>query len=108
QLALEVLQLDVARASLDGEARRLLGIPDAESVEFVGGLALVPVPAAAAVDVAARADYQAAQARTEAARQAVALSRSERWEDLGVGLNAEIERAEDAPDGLETDRIVGI
>src|SRR5690606_15111578 len=34
--------------------------------------------------------------------------RAGRWEDAAIGLSAEIERAEDAPDGLETDHIVGI
>ena len=108
QLSLDLLQLDSDRASLTGEARPLLGVPVSETVEFTGSLPEVSVPGAASPDVAARADYQAAQARIEAARQSIALAKANKWADAGVGLSAEVDRSEDAPDGLETDGLIGI
>ena len=108
QLALDLLQLDAARAALEGEARPLLGVPGTESVEFTGSL---PEPAEAgdaSANVSDRADYQAALARLEAARQNVALSKANKWEDAGIGLSASVDRAEDAPDGLQTDGFIGI
>jgi cobalt-zinc-cadmium efflux system outer membrane protein len=77
-------------------------------VEFTGSLPEVSVPGAASPDVTARADYQAAQSRIEAARQSIALAKANKWADAGVGLSAEVDRSEDAPDGLETDGLIGI
>lgn len=108
QLALDLLTLESERATLTGEARPLLGIPVSDSVEFTGSLPPVAIPGSASPDVGGRADYQAAQARTEAARQGIALAKANQWADAGVGLGAELERSEDAPDGLQTDGIIGL
>jgi len=108
QLALDLLQLDAERASLVGEARPLLGLAASESVEFTGRLPEAAVPGEVSPEVALRPDYQAAVARVEAARQGVALAKANKWEDISVGLVAEAERTEDAPDGLENDQFVGI
>ena len=108
QLSLDLLQLESERATLTGEARPLLGIPVSETIEFTGGLPDVAVPSAASPNVTARADYLAAQARIEAARQGIALAKANKWADAGVGLGAEVDRSEDAPDGLQTDGIIGI
>ena len=108
QLSLDLLTLESERATLMGEARPLLGIPFSETVEFTGSLPAVTVPGAISPDVAARADYQAALARIEAARQGIALAKANKWADAGVGLSAEVDRTEDAPDGLEIDGIIGI
>ena len=108
QLALDLLTLESERATLTGEARPLLGIPVSDSVEFTGTLPPVAIPGSVSPDVSGRADYQAAQARTEAARQGIALAKANQWADAGVGLGAELERSEDAPDGLQTDGIIGL
>lgn len=108
QLSLDLLQLESERATLTGEARPLLGIPVSESVEFTGGLPDVAIPSAASPNVTARADYLAAQARIEAARQGIALAKANKWADAGVGLGAQVDRSEDAPEGLKTDGIIGI
>lgn len=108
QLSLDLLQLDSEKAALTGELRPLLGSPAEEALEFSGGLPPVVALNSASPDVAARADYQAAQARIEAARQGVLLAKANKWEDAAIGLSAEVDRSEDAPDGLETDGIIGI
>jgi outer membrane protein, heavy metal efflux system len=108
QLSLDVLQLEIERAALVGEARPLLGVSESDAVEFIGSLPPVAVPRSASPDLGSRPDYQAAQARIEAARQGISLARANKWEDAGVGLGAEVERTEDAPEGLETDGIIGL
>ncbi len=108
QLALDLLQLDAERASLVGEVRPLLGLASGGTVEFTGSLPAAAASGGAAPNMAERPDYQAAQARIEAARQEVAVAKANKWEDLSVGLLAEAERAEDAPNGLENDQFIGL
>lgn len=108
QLSLELLQLESERAVLVGAARPLLGLAPDRTVEFTGILSLPATAGAVRPDPAARAEYQAALARIEAAQQGVALAKARRWEDAGVGLSAGLDRAEDAPDGLQTDGTIGI
>lgn len=108
QLSLDLLQLDSERATLTGEAKPLLGLPVSETLEFTGNLPEAKIPSSSAPELNGRGDYQAAQARIEAAQQGISLAKANKWADAGVGLGAEVERSEDAPDGLETDGIVGI
>lgn len=108
QLSLDVLQIDSDKASFTGELRPLLGVGAEEEIEITGTLPEVALPKSAAVDVAQRADYQAAQARVDAAKQGVDLAKANKWEDASIGLFAEVDRAEDAPDGLQTDGMIGI
>ena len=108
QLSLDLLQLDSEKAGLTGEVRPLLGLSGTEAVGFTGSL---PEPASAAgssADLAARGEYQAAQAKIEVANREIALARAEKWEDIGVGLTAQVERSEDAPEGLKTEGFVGV
>ena len=96
------------KAGLTGEVSPLLGLSGTEAVGFTGSL---PEPASAAgssADLAARGEYQAAQAKIEVANREIALARAEKWEDIGVGLTAQVERSEDAPEGLKTEGFVGV
>jgi cobalt-zinc-cadmium efflux system outer membrane protein len=108
QLELDLLQLEYERAALVGESRPILGIAASSPVEFTGGLPAVSVSSGASPDVTARPDYQGAVARMESARQEIAVAKANKWEDLSIGLMAEAERAEDAPNGLENDQFIGI
>lgn len=107
QIALDLLQLDAERTVLEGEARPLLGMPSREAVEFSGTLPAPVIPSSTSADVLGRADYQAAQARIDAARQSIALAKANKWEDAGFGISAIVDRAEDAPEGLKTDGFIG-
>jgi cobalt-zinc-cadmium efflux system outer membrane protein len=49
-----------------------------------------------------------AGARVEIARRASELARAERWSDVGVGVVSEMQRAEDAPTGQQSDNFVGL
>lgn len=107
QLQVELLQLDTSRATMLGELRPLLGIAADEPLEITGALASpggIPMPGGEEH----RPDLQAARLTADAAAQAVALARTRRWEDVGVGLIGSGERTEDAPDGLSNDYFIGV
>jgi cobalt-zinc-cadmium efflux system outer membrane protein len=108
QLSLDLLQLDAELAALTGEARPLLGLPSSETITFTGALPEATLPDHPGPDLTSRPEYQAALARSEAARQNVALAKANRWEDASIGVSAELDRANDAPDGLQTDGLIGL
>lgn len=108
QLVTQLLQLDTGYSALLGELRPLLGVPAPEPIEITGTLPEVAVVGTEAVALSRRADHQAALARREAAERALALVRANRWQDLGVGLLGEMERAEDAPAGIRQDNFAGL
>lgn len=108
QLSLDLLQLESEQATLLGDIRSLLGLGAKQTAEFSGSLAEAAMPGDASPNLAARPDYQASQARSEAARQSIALAKANKWADAGIGLFAEIDRAEDAPNGLQTEAMLGV
>jgi cobalt-zinc-cadmium efflux system outer membrane protein len=108
QGTIELQQLEGEQAALTAGLRPLLGMAPDEPLEIAGSL---PPPAGGeagnGLNPQNRPDYQAAQARGEAARQNLELERKSRWEDPAFGVSAELERAEDAPEGLRTEGFVG-
>ena len=108
QLVTQLLQLDTGHAALLGALRPLLGVPAPEPIEIIGPQPEVAVVGAEAVALSRRADHRASLARREAAERALALARANRWQDLGVGLLGEMERAEDSPACIRQDNFVGL
>lgn len=107
QLATELLRLDAEGAALAAALRPLLGLGAEDFIEITGALA-EPAPREWRASPGERADIAALRHHAEAARQEASLARARRWEDIGVGVIAGRERAEDAPDGLQTDTMVGV
>lgn len=104
-LASPQLHHELARATLAGELRALLGLAPGETFELAGELP-PPEPPAAAPPAGESPAVTAALARAAAAEHAVALARAERWDDVGVGLLYEHERQHDRPYGLtDADRV---
>ncbi len=108
QLELDILQLDAESGALAGELRPLMGVGAKETVEITGSLSAPNAGGETTPDIRNRPDYQAAQARSEAARQNIILQQMNKWSDAGIGLAAEIDRTEDAPAGLKTDGLIGV
>ena len=106
QLEAEILQLDTDRAVLIGELRPQLGLGPAD-VPVVRGSLPVPARIPAPAGAFARPDLEGARATVDAARSAAALARAQKWEDIGVGIVAQTERAEDAPEGFMRDDFIG-
>jgi outer membrane protein TolC len=107
QLATQLLQLDVEQAALLGELRLLLGMSPTAPLSIKGELAEPGAIPSLTPILGKRGDYRAAHAELEAAQHSVALAKANKWEDIGVGLTAEHERAEDAPEGFERDTMLG-
>ena len=107
RLSLQQVQFRAARSELVGELSLLLGWRSASNLNFAlppADLKFLPVEDG----IQRRNDFLAARHRAEAARQNMELARAQRWHDVKVGTFTEIDRNEDAPNGLETDHIVGV
>lgn len=107
QLGTLVLQLEVTKATLLGTLRPQLGVGASDTVVIKGSLSEPGALPGKGANVTSRADYRAAQATAEAARQNVDLAKANKWADIGIGLTAEHGREEDAPDGFERDTSLG-
>lgn len=106
QLEAEVVQLDTERAALIGELRPQLGL-DPTDEPVVRGELPPPSRVPGSIGVFARPDLEAARANVDAARSAAALARAQKWEDIGVGIAAQSEWAEDAPEGFMREEFIG-
>lgn len=106
-LLMEIRQLDAAEAALVGELKPLLGMSPAQSL-VVSGTLPDPVVPRGTVDPERRPDFQAAKLNAHAAEQGVALEQAKRYEDVEGSIFAGAERSEDAPDGYDTEAMVGI
>jgi outer membrane protein, heavy metal efflux system len=107
QLGTQIIQLDVEQTTMAGELRILLGLSPDAALSIAGNLSVMPSVPAPGAHLERRADYRAAQAMAEASAQSVALARANKWEDIGVGVMAEHERAMDEPMGYERDTMLG-
>lgn len=109
QIAARIAALEAQSNVLHARLRLLLGITDDEAVSLTGGL---NEPATAPPDStrssAKRADQKAAEARAGAALEEAQLARASKWEDAGFGIYGEIDRNEDAPNGIQTDNRIGV
>lgn len=107
QIESEQLQLTVEEAALLGDLRPLLGFTGDQPLTLTGTLS-APQNTAASGTTGNRPDVQAAGHAVEAARAGLARERASRMEDIGVGVSYERDRAEDAPEGLRTDQMLGV
>ncbi|HEX2747022.1 MAG TPA: TolC family protein, partial [Verrucomicrobiales bacterium] len=107
QLSLAALKAEKQQAEILGTLRPLMGLKATESITISGELA-APSSQGRGAAPESRADYQAAKTKEEAARTAIDLARAGKWEDAGFGLTAELNRSEDAPEGLRTDGFIGL
>jgi cobalt-zinc-cadmium efflux system outer membrane protein len=108
QLSIDVLNLEAEKAAILGQLRPLLGVPSEAPLVLDGALPPAVLPRISVPDFKQLPDYQLALARVEAARHTLALAKASKWEDISVGLAAEIDRSEDAPEGLQTDGFLGL
>lgn len=98
RLVLESRKLEAERISLLGMLKPKLGIKDTDTLALAGELPAAALPGKAGW--AQRPDYQLSRINEDVAQQSIDLAKSRKWEDIRVGLMAEGERMEDAPDGL--------
>ena len=108
QLQSELLVLEAEEAAMLGELRALIGAAPTDSIIVGGELPAIAALPARGVDLKRRADFVAAQHKTEAARRVAALARAQRFDDIGLGVIVEREYFEDAPDGLMREVMAGV
>lgn len=103
----EIRQLTAQEVAALGSLKPLLGMKTNEVLNVTGSLPPATLPDDE-IDLARRPDYQARQLAAQAAREGVSLEEARRYEDIEAGLAAGLERSEDAPEGFETEGIVGL
>jgi cobalt-zinc-cadmium efflux system outer membrane protein len=108
QLAQPQLHHDLERATLAGELRQLLGLPAEEALELTGSLPAPELPPALQPGPGQRPDFKAAAARAQAAEREVALARSQRWQDVSLGVGTQSDRFEDRPTGFRTENALAV
>lgn len=106
-LSLEQRQLAASEVAEMGALKPLLGIRPGEPL-YVGGSLPEPVVPQAEASPSRRPDYQAAVLNAQAARQGVELEKTKKYEDIQAGVFAGANREEDAPNGYDTEGVVGL
>ena len=108
ELELEVHHLDHELQRLLGQLRILMGLPTDCELTFRAQLPH-PQPKDGSGKLGLeRADYRAIEKRVEAARQEVEWELARRWQDVTVGVFAQVLREVDQPIGLENEQRVGL
>jgi cobalt-zinc-cadmium efflux system outer membrane protein len=106
-LDIKIRQFDAEETSLTGSLKPLLGMRPGDALS-VGGKLPEPTLPSTAADPSRRPDFQKAKLDAQAAAQGVAVEQSRRYDDIEGGLFAAAERSEDAPDGYDTEAIIGL
>lgn len=106
RMATEARKLDAEEAGATGELKPLLGMPTSAGVHLSGTLADPALPEGG--KTIRRPDLDAARLEAKAANGDIAVEQSKRREDVEAGVFAAAERSEDAPEGLDTEAIVGL
>ncbi len=100
-------QLNAESASLTGELKALLGMQTTQLLIVSGSLPEIHPPARS-TNPNRRPDLKAAKFNAKAAAEAAQLERAKSRDDIEVAVSAGLERTEDAPNGYDTESIVGI
>lgn len=109
QLATQLRLLDRKQAGQITALRQLLGISAGEPLDLTTSVpAAAATPGVSASSTNARPELQLAGASLETAQRAAELARAQRWQDVGIGLVGEVQRAEDVPVGRRNDGFVGL
>jgi cobalt-zinc-cadmium efflux system outer membrane protein len=106
RLSSGIRQLKASEVASIGKLKPLLGMRVTDVLNVTGSLPEPSLPAGV-VDPRRRPDFQAAQLQAQAATQNVELENARRYDDVEAGFVAGLERAEDAPEGFETEGIIG-
>ncbi len=99
-------RIDAEEITAAGTLRPLLGLPVSARLHLAGGLP-DPAPPAARKSID-RPDLDLARIQARAAADELHLQQALRREDVEGGFFVAAERSEDAPDGRETEGIVGL
>lgn len=107
QLTTELRQYKAQEKALNGVIKPLLGMPLKAPLVISGNLDVMTLKALP-TDLAQRGDIRAAKHSIIGAGKQVELERARRYDDIEVGVYASAERTEDAPEGFDTEGVIGI
>lgn len=105
RLQLEARRLQIESVSLQGSLKPMLGIRPAEALKLTGDLPALVMPGR--VPWQQRADYQLAQAKTEAAQTEASLAHARRYQDVSAGFFAAREQQDVSSRNTERTGFVG-
>ncbi len=105
RLQLEARRLETEGISLRGQLKPMLGLAPADTLAFSGGLPALTLPGKSAWQQ--RADYQLAQAKTQAAQTDASLARARRFQDVSAGIFAAREQQDITSTSTEHTGFVG-
>ncbi|SHJ35880.1 Outer membrane protein TolC [Rubritalea squalenifaciens DSM 18772] len=100
-------QLQSEENILLGKLRAYIGLSAGSPLSLSGSLPSARIPSQA-LALQNLSEYRAKQLEIEQAQQAIALAKANRYEDVEASTFASIDREEDAPEGLETEGVIGI
>lgn len=106
QARVEIGHWQTEQTTLTGELKLALALAPEDKLTLTGELP----PASAKnpqADIKDHPQLAGAEVRSQQAEAEVSLSQARRWQDVTVGVLAEREREEDAPDGLEDHNFIG-
>ena len=106
-LEIQTRQLDAEENLWIGTLKPLLGMQPGEALRIEGALT-EPKITSTATDLSQRPDLQKAELALQAASQGIALEQSRRYDDIEGGLFAASDRTEDAPEGYDTETMIGL
>ena len=107
QLTTELRQYDAQEKALNGVIKPLLGMA-LDAPLIIGGDLEQMTTEALPTDLNRRGDIRAAKHSIVGAGKQVELEQARRYDDIEVGVFASAERTEDAPEGFETEGIIGV
>ncbi|MDQ8190229.1 TolC family protein [Roseibacillus persicicus] len=108
KLRTEIPSLKATEIAATGKLKPLLGMKPTDQLH-IAGQELPPLSLTEnSLILSNRPDFQASQLASQAAREQIDLEISRRYDDIELGMVAGLERAEDAPEGFETEGIVGV
>lgn len=106
-LEIQTRQLETEENLWIGNLKPLLGVLPGQALRIDGALS-EPVITKAALDPSQRPDLQKAELNLQAASQNIALEQSRRYDDIEGGFFASSDRSEDAPEGYDTETMIGL
>jgi cobalt-zinc-cadmium efflux system outer membrane protein len=107
QLTTELRQYNAQEKALNGVIKPLLGMA-LDAPLIIGGDLEQMTTEALPSDLNRRGDIRAAKHSIVGAGKQVELEQAKRYDDIEVGVFASAERTEDAPEGFETEGIIGV
>ncbi len=106
-LSIEKKQLESQRNLLTTQLKQYIGLPAAKPLKLSGNLPAPSIPSQT-LTLTNRADYRAKTLEIEYSKSNLLLEKSKRYDDVEVSVSSALGRAEDEPEGANTEGTLGM